>query len=267
LYALLVALTSNPAIDRAAPLPLWAQVLADLRNRLQAGEFQQRFPTDEQLVGEYDVSRQTVREAVRRLADEGLLERTRGRGTRVRASFEQTAGTLESLYEQVREQGATQRSVVHAAEVVADPAIARRLSLPEDAPLVYIERLRLADEDPLALDRAWLPAKIARPLLRSDLTRTGLYVELARTCGAEGLYASERIRPVVPRPEDRRTLKLPRGEAAFSIERLTKARDDMPVEWRWSLVRGDRYTIKIELSAARRGGPGLPWASNLAGGA
>ncbi len=257
-----MALTSNPpAIDRADPLPLWAQVLADLRHRLQAGEFQARFPTDEQLVAEYSVSRQTVREAVRRLADEGLLERTRGRGTRVKA-FEQTAGTLESLYEQVRTQGASQRSVVHAAEIVTDAAIARRLALPDAASLVYIERLRLADEEPLALDRAWLPAAIARPLLRSDLTRTGLYVELARSCGATGLYASERIRPVLPRAEDRRTLKLPRGQAAFSIERFTKGQDDVPVEWRWSLVRGDRYTIKIELSASRRGPPGLPWASS-----
>ncbi len=254
-------LASPAPIDRSDPLPLWAQVLADLRNRLQAGQFQQRFPTDEQLVAEYEVSRQTVREAVRRLADEGVLERTRGRGTRVKA-FEQTAGTLESLYEQVRTQGATQRSVVHAAEIVTDAAIAQRLTLPGNAALVYIERLRLADEEPLALDRAWLPAKIARPLLGRDLTRTGLYVELARTCGAEGLHASERIRPALPRPEDRRTLKLPRGEAAFSIERLTKARDDVPVEWRWSLVRGDRYTIKIELSASRPGPPGLPWASS-----
>lgn len=252
---------TSPPIDRSDPLPLWAQVLTNLRRRLQAGEFQERFPTDEQLVAEYEVSRQTVREAVRRLADEGLLERTRGRGTRVKA-FEQTAGTLESLYEQVRTQGATQRSIVHAAEIVTDGAIAQRLTLPENAALVHIERLRLADEEPLALDRAWLPAEIARPLLGRDLTRTGLYVELARTCGAEGLYASERIRPVLPRPEDRRTLKLPRGKAAFSIERLTKARDDVPVEWRWSLVRGDRYTIKIELSASRHGTPGLPWASS-----
>ena len=67
---------------------------------------------------------------------------------------------------------------------------------------------------------------------------------------------------MLPRAEDRRTLKLPRGQAAFSIERFTKGQDDVPVEWRWSLVRGDRYTIKIELSASRRGPPGLPWASS-----
>ena len=54
-------------------MPLWAQVLSDLSDRLRAGEFDERFPTDQELVEAYGVSRQTVREAVRRLADDGLL--------------------------------------------------------------------------------------------------------------------------------------------------------------------------------------------------
>lgn len=253
--------TSTPhPIDRSHPLPLWAQVLADLRVRLTAGEFDERFPTDQQLVADYDVSRQTVREAVRRLTEEGLLERTRGRGTRVR-TFEHLAGSLGSLYEQVREQGASQRSVVLARDVVTDRAIARRLRLSDRAALVHIERLRFADDEPLALDRAWLPARLARPLLGVDLTDTGLYVELARSCGITDLHGSERIRPVVPSERDRGTLQLPDGEAAFSIERLTLSGDATPVEWRHSLVRGDRYTIKIDSRSPSDGASAVPWAA------
>ncbi len=248
--------TSVSPIDRSHPLPLWAQVLAHVRGRLQNGDFAERFPTDEQLVAEYEVSRQTVREAVRRLTDEGLLERTRGRGTRVK-TFEHVAGSLGSLYEQVREQHATQRSVVLSRDRVHDAQIARRLSLAADAQLIYIQRLRFADEEPLALDRAWLPASLAARLLDADLTDTGLYVELARTCGITDLHGSERIRPVIPSPDDRRTLALPRGEAAFSIQRLTLTGEAEPVEWRLSLVRGDRYTIYVDSRSARAG---FPWA-------
>jgi len=244
-------------IDRANPLPLWAQVLGDLRGRLADGEFVERFPTDNQLVARYGVSRQTVREAVRRLSEEGLLERERGRGTRVRA-FEQVGGSLESLYEQIEAQGAAQRSIVRAREVVADAAVARRLRLPANAQLVRIERLRLADEEPLALDRAWLPARIAHGLLDADLTRTGLYVELARLCGVEVDGGRERLAPVIPPPADRRALRLPRGEAAFSIERLATAHG-RAVEWRASLVRGDRYTIAFSLTRAARPSAPIPW--------
>ncbi|UTI65329.1 GntR family transcriptional regulator [Paraconexibacter antarcticus] len=234
-------------------MPLWAQVLDDLRARLAGGEFADRFPTDGALVERYGVSRQTVREAVRRLSDEGLLERTRGRGTTVRG-FEHVGGSLESLYEQIEAQGAAQRSVVQARERVVDGPVAQRLGLAPDARLVYIERLRLADEEPLALDRAWLPARVAASLMKADLSHTGIYVELLRAAGLQVDGGSEQIRPVIPAAEDRRTLRLPRGEAAFSIARLTRS-GGRPVEWRTSIVRGDRYTISLELARSAR----VPW--------
>jgi GntR family transcriptional regulator len=246
-------------IDRAAPLPLWAQVLDSLRERMARGEFAERFPTDSELVAQYTVSRQTVREAVRRLSDEGRLERTRGRGTRV-TTFEQVAGSLESLYEQVRRQHGSQQSEVRSRAALTDPSVAARLGLAPDAELVHIERLRLADGEPLALDRAWLPATLARPLLSADLTDTGLYVELVRRCGIEDLHGRERIRPLVPSRADREALAVPAGEAVFSIERLTLSGTERPVEWRHTLVRGDRYTISIESSDSNLALGRLPWA-------
>jgi GntR family transcriptional regulator len=235
----------------------------DLRSRLTAGEFSDRFPTDNDLVDEYGVSRQTVREAVRRLSDAGLLERRRGLGTRVRG-FEQVGGSLQSLFEQVESQGAAQESVVLERERVTDTKVAARLALEPDAHLVYVERLRLADGEPLALDRAWLPESIGAGLLSADLTHTGLYVELLQSRGIEVDGGTESIRPVVPSVKDRKTLRLPRGTAAFSIERLTRA-GRRPVEWRHTLVRGDRYTITLEASRAPgRMTPTLPWRASEA---
>jgi GntR family transcriptional regulator len=250
---------ANP-IDRSSPLPLWAQVLADLTTRLSTGEFAERFPTDQELVETYGVSRQTVREAVRRLADDGVLARERGRGTRVRAlEFEHTPGTLEGLFHQVEAQGATQTSVVRLSEQTTNAEIARKLELPAGAELIHIERLRLADGEPLALDRSWLPARVARRLLDAPLTRAGLYDELARLCGVTIAGGSERVRPVVPTPAERRALGVPAGVAGFAIERLVRSETE-PVEWRQSLVRGDRYSLVVELSPRRPRQQPLPWA-------
>jgi GntR family transcriptional regulator len=249
-------------LDRASPLPLWAQLLRDLRARLAAGEFTGRFPTDGELVTAYRVSRQTARDAVRRLTDEGLLERERGRGTRVRPSaFEQrTGGTLEGLFDHVAARGLLQTSITRAQDERTDPVAAGALELALDTRLVYIERLRLVDSEPLALDRAWLPAAIARPLLDVDLAHTDLYAELAARCDVVLQSASERVRPVAPGPADRRLLKLPAGAAAFSIERLTRDRHG-PVEWRHSLVRGDRWSIRLELTPGERTPAALLWAA------
>src|SRR5688500_16873790 len=118
------------AIDRSNPLPLWAQLLADLRRRIDAAEFAERFPTDRNLMDQYSLSRHSVRDAVRRLHEEGLLERQRGRGTFVRpVPLEQPLGTLYSLFKTIEGHGHTQRSEVLALEVRQDAEAAGMLGL------------------------------------------------------------------------------------------------------------------------------------------
>jgi DNA-binding transcriptional regulator YhcF (GntR family) len=103
--------TGATVLDRSSPLPLWAQLLADLRRRMAEGEFEERFPTEEACARDYKVSRQTVREALRRLADDGLLVRARGRGTTLaRPEFEQPLHAMYSLSRSLRSQGVAERS-------------------------------------------------------------------------------------------------------------------------------------------------------------
>jgi GntR family transcriptional regulator len=244
-----MAMPANPP-DRGAALPLWAQLLTDLRTRIAAGEFADRFPTDQELVAEYQVSRHTVREAVRRIQAEGILDRKRGRGTFIREEFEQPLGSIYSLFRSVEAAGKEQTSVVLAQELTTNAEIAERLGLAEDAKFFYLERLRLAGEAVLALDRAWIPAEIAGPLMGADFTKTALYNELRDRCGVVPETGSERIWPVIPTREEREELGIHESEAAFMIERITET-DGRPLEWRETLVRGDTYRFVVEWSPGR----------------
>lgn len=241
--------TSPTAVDRANPLPLWAQVEADLRRRLAAGAFVDRFPTDEELVSSYDVSRHTAREAVRHLAEDGLVVRERGRGTSLASDrVDQPLGPLYSLFEAVEAGGVEQESELLEEGVVTDAGAAGRLGLRRDAPLVLVARLRRAAGEPLAVDRVWLPAKVGRRLLGTDWSRTSLYEQLAGHGSGRPEAGWERIKAVVPGPADRRLLGLGANGAAFCIERLGTA-GGTPVEWRHSLVRGDRFAFLTDWSA------------------
>ncbi len=241
-------------LDRASPMPLWAQLESELRRRLDAGDFDDGvFPTDLELTETYGVSRHTVREAVRHLNRTGLLKRERGRGTVVnRAEFEQSLGTLYSLFQSVEAAGVEQTSEVLALEVVTDPQAAAQLQVDDDADLVLLARIRKAGGVPLAVDRAWLPHAHAAPLLDVDWTHTALYAELAR-CGCPVPNQGwERLTPIVPAPSDRSTLGLRKGDAAFFLERLG-TRDGQPIEWRTTIIRGDRYRFVTDWSAGRHG--------------
>lgn len=236
--------------DRRSPVPLWSQVVDDLRRRLDAGEFASHFPGDVDLMGQYGVSRHTVRDAVRRLQEGGLVVRERGRGTRVRSpGLEQPLGTLYSLHRSIEEQGHEQRSVVRVLEERTDAEAARVLGLPDDEPLIFLERVRHADGRAFAVDCSWLPASVARPLLQADLGHTALYAELQERCGVRPRSGWERIRPALPTPEQRRLLGTPARQPVFAIERVTDGPDG-PLEWRHSVVRGDDFAFVARWSDA-----------------
>jgi len=240
------------SLDRSSPMPLWAQLEADLRDRLESGEFNESFPTDLQLTEMYGVSRHTVREAVRHLNKTGLLKRERGRGTVVnRSEFEQSLGTLYSLFQSVESAGVDQTSEVQRCEIVNEPAAAAQLGLDDDVELLLIERLRLAGGSPLAMDRAWLPAVIARPLLDVDWARTALYRELAAAGAPVPNQGWERLTPIVPSAGDRKMLGLRKADAAFFLERLG-SNGGRPIEWRTTIIRGDRYRFVTDWSAGNR---------------
>lgn len=240
-------------IDRSSPMPLWAQLLADLRRRLADGEFSSQFPTDLDLTDEYEVSRHTVRDAVRRLQEEGVISRERGRGTFVTApAIERSwgAGVVYNLFRSVESQGFEQRSKVIDLSETTDEEVVGRLALRAGAQLVRLERVRLVDGQPLAHDVVWLPATVARPLLGVDFTHTALYDELATRCGLRPTAGKEWVNAVVPDRRQRDLLGLGARQAAFSMERLSHA-DDRPVEWRETIVRGDRYTFVATWSQGR----------------
>ena len=228
-------------VDRNSPVPLWNQVLEDLRLRLDKGDFVDEFPTDVQLRDQYQVSRQTVREALRRLQDEGLIERGRGRGTFVRPRpIEQQLGTLYSLYRSAEEQGFVQHSTVRSLETRRDAEAAAMLDCDPTEPLVYLERLRLIDGRPVVLDCSWLPAKLASPLLGADFSHTALYKEMELRCGLRPDSGWERVSPVLPTPEQRDLLGLKPRTPAYCIERLA-CQGRMRVEWRHGVIRADRF--------------------------
>lgn len=242
-------------LDRDSPLPLWAQLEADLRRRIDEGEFEDgRFPTDLILTTDYEVSRHTVREAIRHLNKTGILKRERGRGTVInRSEFEQPLGTLYSLFQSIEATGTEQTSEVLQLEVVTDTVAATHLELAEDTEFILLARLRRAGGEPLAVDRAWVPLAYGESLLDVDWSHTALYAEMTRIGAPTPTTGWERLTPVIPPPADRTLLGLPSGTAAFSLERLGM-RDGKPVEWRTTLIRGDRYRFVSEWSPAGGGG-------------
>jgi GntR family transcriptional regulator len=244
--------TEQPSsrLDRESRDPLWKQLLTDLTRRVDQGEFGDTFPGELELRDEYRVSRHTVRVALRVLRDAGTVIAERGRQPRLatESEIQQPLGALYSLFASVEAAGLEQRSFVRALDVRADAYVAVRLGLEESTPLFHLGRLRLAGREALAIDRVWLPASIARPLLDVDFSHTALYEELSSRCGIRLTGGEELLRAVVPNPHERRLLDIGPDVAAFAIDRIGTA-NGVPIEWRTTLIRGDRFSALAQFSA------------------
>ncbi|HVB26509.1 MAG TPA: GntR family transcriptional regulator [Mycobacteriales bacterium] len=236
-------------LDRDSPMPLWAQLRDRLTRRLDAGEFLDTFPTEAQLCAAYGVSRYTVRQALRGLRAAGRVVAEPGRGSRAveTGPIDQPLGALYSLFRAVEAAGQRSRSVVRVLDERCDRVAAGRLGLDPACPLVFLERLRLADDEPLAFDQLWMPAELAAPLLDVDFTNTAFYDELAQHCGLRVHQGGERIHALVPTAAQRRLLGIDTRTAVLRIERLATWRM-RPAEWRISLVRGDRFRLSAAWS-------------------
>ena len=236
-------------LDRGGGEPLWRQLRADLSARVEAGEFGDRFPGELALAAEYRVSRHTVRQALRDLRETGRVVAERGRRPRVvpTPTIRQPIGIRYSLFASVEAAGSQQRSVVCDRGTRTDPAVAERLGLDLSTPLFHLERLRLAGDEPLAIDRVWLPADLAAPLTQADFGHTALYTELDRLAGVRIDDGHEEVRTVLPTAAERARLRCPAEVAAFVIDRLGHA-GGRPVEWRRTLVRGDRFALTVRFS-------------------
>lgn len=232
------------ALNRESPMPLWAQMEILLRARIASGEFEGRFPTDAELVRSYGVSRHTARAAIGRLQAGGLVERERGRGSRLprAAQLEQSIAPFYSLAASISQQGMAEHSVVKRRAVGRNREAASRLGLGLETELVHIKRLRFAGDEPLALDDSWVVADAGHALLRADLRRGSLYELLASAANVRITGGTERIRAALPPAAVRKLLALPRGEATLLVERVAFS-GERPVEYRHSVVRGDRFAF------------------------
>ena len=163
----------------AGPVPLHHQVYLDLRAALEAGEWRpgDRLPPERELAERYGCSLITVRRALGDLARERRLERTRGRGTFVtRPPIDLDLDGSMSFTEEVQQLGHDPATrVVIARTVAADAAVAEALEIAVGASVVHLERLRMADGEPLLLEQVFLPEARFPGLLASDLERGSLY--------------------------------------------------------------------------------------------
>ena len=237
------------------PIPLHHQVFRDLKSALDANEWRpgDRMPTERALAERYGCSLITIRHALGELVREGRIERTRGRGTFVlQPRIDRDIAGAMSFSEEMQRRGLDPATRVVTARIEpAGDAVAGSLSVAADAPVIYLERVRLGSGEPLLLEQARLPAERFPGLLAFDFEHRSLYDILSERYGTRIVRAREAVEPVILKRREAELLDLPTRTLALQIDGVAFAADGSAVEAARSFVRGDRTRYYLERDVVR----------------
>ena len=238
-------------LDAESGVPLYLQVERSLQQRLDQGEWQpgEQVPTEGEMCRDYGVSRVTLRQALARLVDRGLLTRERGRGTFVRnTSLTAGARGVTSFTTELAHLGMDAGAKLLSRRVLpaGEADVADVLQLDEHAPVLELRRLRTGAGQPMGVQTSLLPLDRFPGLELTDLDDRSLYATLRDRYGLVPVEAVETF-TVSGVPEAVATiLDVPAGAPAFHVERLTLDVHG-PFEHVRSLMRGDRYRVRLVL--------------------
>ena len=219
-----------------------------LRQQIHAGAYPDGLPPENELAAEFFVSRNTIREALTVLKNEGLIDRGPKVGTHVaQRKYEHGLNALLGLKETFKDLGEVRNEVRAAMPVAAPPAVARRLQLEPGEQVVFIERLRYLGDLPLSLDLTYLSPDIGTRILDHPLETNDLFALIEQVSGHRLGSASLALEAIPADAHSAATLQVPDGASLLMLERLTSLDDGRPVDLEYIRMRGDRITMRGNL--------------------
>jgi DNA-binding GntR family transcriptional regulator len=237
-------------VDRTSPVPLYFQVASRLQELIEKGEIGvgARIENEVDLAERLGVSRPTTRRAIQYLVERGMLVRKRGVGTQVVHPKVRRPLELSSLYDDLVAGDRAPRTEVLELKVIPAPdAVATALEIPAGTSVTWIERLRYAAGEPLALMHNAIPLDVLR-LTPEDLAERGLY-ELLRRAGHTPRIATQVIGARSATAAEARTLDEKRGASLLTMTRTAWDAGGRALEYGSHLYRASRYSFELNLSA------------------
>ena len=238
-------------VNRASKLPLHQQLYDFLRGKIRSGEWKegQMIPAEPELINQYGVSRIVIRQVLNRLVSEGLIFRQQGRGSFVaERRLEEGLSRIISFTEDMRQRGLIPKTrILFNGLVPAPEDIAEHLGIQSGDELAHLRRLRLANDEPMSIEEAYLVHRYFPGVLNEDYELVPLRETLQQKYGVRIIRARQVIRAVQATAEQARLLTTQGKSPLLLIERVSFSEQDQPVEFLRIYYRGDRYSLYNDL--------------------
>ncbi|HXN21816.1 MAG TPA: GntR family transcriptional regulator [Candidatus Dormibacteraeota bacterium] len=240
------------SLDRNSFIPLYAQIHRRLRRLIDSGEIAPGapVPSERELSEEYDVSRMTARQALRALRQNGLVSQERGLGTFVsKWKVDVHTRNLVGFNEDMRRRGLkpSSRLILISPEPASQQA-AQKLGIRRGDEVYRLERLRLANREPMAYETNFIPAALCPGLHKHNFEKESLYDLFQKEYGIRLYRAAEVLEAAAAMKPAAGHLGVEAGTPVLVVHRVVYSDTDNAVESVKTVYRADRYRATFHLT-------------------
>ena len=215
------------------------QIKRDVENHVyKVGD---RIPAERQLAVKFGVSRMTLRQAIKTLEEEGILERRLGSGTYVASQKVQEKMSVIMSFTEITQANGQIPSSKLISYQIGKPSLSEkeRLNLNPDSEVLRMERIRFADETPICYEVVTIPYHLVENLSKDDIS-THLYETLNKNGYRIG-RVTEHISAAVANENDARLLNAKKGEALITRRQVTELSNGQPFEYTRARYVAERF--------------------------
>lgn len=239
-------------LRRTGGAPMYAQVSDILAAEIENGAWFDngpQLPSESVLAQEFKISRVTVRQALKRLEQRGLIYSEQGRGYFKTATRMGGVSGFHSFTREVQKAGGAPGAVVLESRVVAQlpPEMQRHLKIqhPANVELLHLKRLRTINSNPVALEDAYLPLNIYPGIETASLGAGSLYAQIEERWGVVPAWTDALFEPVAATPEQAKALDVALGSPLLTAWRVTLTENDQVAEYVKSTYRGGDFMLHV----------------------
>jgi GntR family transcriptional regulator len=236
-------------IDFNSRMPLYFQLKEQIKQKIKDGHYKEGdlIPSEREFSDRYELSSTTIRRALNDLVQENFLERKAGKGTfvrlrKVRRDLRKVLGFTQNMLQM----GLTPSTQLISKKIQpASDFVIQSLGLAKDTMIARLERLRLADQEPMMFETRYIRMDLFPGILNQDLSGS-LWQVFERAYRYKPIRHSQRIKIAKITADTATLLGVRKGANAFFITGVTYAEGDLPLECEESFYRSDRYELAFD---------------------
>ena len=238
------------------PAAKYDAIYQSLRQCIETREYQGALPSEHQLAARYGCSRNTIRRAVARLAEEGYVQSVHGKGVLILRHMPAERQLLISAVESMEESAARNHialttKVIYFEELTAGARLAEVSGFPEGSQLYHVRRIRYLDGEAMILDHNYFLREVVRDLT-PEIAESSVYAYVEGVLG-ESIVTTQRKYTVEPRTElDRKYLKLGEQNCLAVVTSWTYNANGVLFEYTRSRHRPDRFVFYGQVQRKRK---------------